>query len=410
MSRLPSLLSSALAVAAAVALNPLPATAASSAAGEPARAAAQKKPARSVTAMSGSAARAAAEGHDGASPTRGEAATPAGSAAEPDPATLKPGQYLWHPEIAPAGPLVLVVSLDEQRAYAYRNGIAIGVSTISSGKPGKDTPTGVFTILQKSKDHRSNLYNAAPMPYMQRLTWDGIALHGGSLPGYPASHGCVRLPKAFAEKLFAVTQRGDTVVVAGGKASAAAVVHPAMLAPVAAGGAPTGPAEAAVGNEAAENATGTDWSWDDASAPDGPVSVLVSLREHRVFVLRNGIGIGEARLGADPEIALHGSVLLVMGDRTEDAPSVLDPERPRHLWTIYPILGDDAASIALLQLRLQQARPLDLPPPFARRLYAALAPGATVLLTDLPAVRATPAGQALQPVLESDPPPPAPAP
>ncbi|MCR6699739.1 MAG: L,D-transpeptidase [Dokdonella sp.] len=410
MSRLPSLLSSALAVAAAVALNPLPATAASSAAGEPARAAAQKKPARSVTAMSGSAAHAATDGHDGASPTRGEAAAAAGSAAEPDPAALKPGQYLWHPEIAPAGPLVLVVSLDEQRAYAYRNGIAIGVSTISSGKPGKDTPTGVFTILQKSKDHRSNLYNAAPMPYMQRLTWDGIALHGGSLPGYPASHGCVRLPKAFAEKLFAVTQRGDTVVVADGKASAAAVVHPAMLAPVAVGGAPTGPAEAAVGAEEAGNATGTDWSWDDASAPDGPLSVLVSLRERRVFVLRNGAGIGEARLGADPDIALHGSVLLVMGDRTEDAPSVLDPERPRHQWTIYPILGDDAASIALLQLRLQQARPLDLPPPFARRLYAALAPGATVLLTDLPAVRATPTGQALQPVLESDPPPPAPAP
>jgi lipoprotein-anchoring transpeptidase ErfK/SrfK len=410
MSRLPSLLSSALAVAAAVALNPLPATAASSAAGEPAHAAAQKKPARSVTAMSGSAAHAAADGHDGASPTRGEAAAAAGSAAEPDPAALKPGQYLWHPEIAPAGPLVLVVSLDEQRAYAYRNGIAIGVSTISSGKPGKDTPTGVFTILQKSKDHRSNLYNAAPMPYMQRLTWDGIALHGGSLPGYPASHGCVRLPKAFAEKLFAVTQRGDTVVVADGKASAAAVVHPAMLAPVAVGGAPTGPAEAAVGAEEAGNATVTDWSWDDASAPDGPLSVLVSLRERRVFVLRNGAGIGEARLGADPDIALHGSVLLVMGDRTEDAPSVLDPERPRHQWTIYPILGDDAASIALLQLRLQQARPLDLPPPFARRLYAALAPGATVLLTDLPAVRATPTGQALQPVLESDPPPPAPAP
>ncbi|WP_414648110.1 L,D-transpeptidase [Dokdonella sp.] len=357
--------------------------------------------------MAGSAA---ADGHDGASPTRGKAATAADSAAEPDPAALKPGQFLWHPEIAPAGPLVLVVSLDEQRAYAYRNGIAIGVSTISSGKPGKDTPTGVFTILQKSKDHRSNLYDGAPMPYMQRLTWDGIALHGGTLPGYPASHGCVRLPKAFAEKLFAVTQRGDTVVVADGKASAAAVVHPAMLAPVAAGGAPAGPAEAAAREEAAATAAGADWAWDDAPAPDGPLSVLVSLRERRVFVLRNGIGIGEARLGADPDIALRGSVLLVMGDRTEDAPSVLDPERPRHQWTIYPILGDDAASIALLQLRLQQARPLDLPPPFARRLYAALAPGATVLLTDLPAVRATPTGQALQPVLESAPPPPAPAP
>ena len=107
----------------------------------------------------------------------------------PDVRTLKPGEFLWYPQIAPEGPVVLVVSLDEQRAYVYRNGIAIGMSTISSGKEGKETPPGVFTILQKNKDHRSNLYNDAPMPYMQRLTWDGIALHGGHLPGYPASHG-----------------------------------------------------------------------------------------------------------------------------------------------------------------------------------------------------------------------------
>ncbi len=100
------------------------------------------------------------------------------------PTDLKPGEYLWHPEISPTGPIVLVVSLDEQRAYVYRNGIAIGLTTISSGKAGHETPTGVFTILQKDKDHRSNLYSA-PMPYMQRLTWDGIALHGGSLPGHP---------------------------------------------------------------------------------------------------------------------------------------------------------------------------------------------------------------------------------
>ena len=150
----------------------------------------------------------------------------------PDVRALKPGEFLWYPQIAPEGPVVLVVSLDEQRAYVYRNGIAIGVTTISSGKTGKETPTGVFTILQKNKDHRSNLYNDAPMPYMQRLTWDGIALHGGHLPGYPASHGCVRLPQAFAEKLFGITRFGDSVVVANAKASPASVVHPAVLAPV----------------------------------------------------------------------------------------------------------------------------------------------------------------------------------
>jgi L,D-transpeptidase catalytic domain. len=101
-------------------------------------------------------------------------------------ASLKPGQYLWYPEISPTGPVTLVVSLTEQRLYAYRNGIAIGVATVSTGRKGKETPTGVFTILQKQVDHHSTLYNDASMPYMERLTWDGVALHaGGPCRGIP---------------------------------------------------------------------------------------------------------------------------------------------------------------------------------------------------------------------------------
>src|SRR3546814_18004653 len=76
-----------------------------------------------------------------------------------------------------------------------------------------ETPTGIFTILQKKVDHKSNLYDDAPMPYMQRLTWSGIAMHAGNLPGYPASHGCIRLPLAFAEHLYGVTQLGLTVII-----------------------------------------------------------------------------------------------------------------------------------------------------------------------------------------------------
>ena len=107
----------------------------------------------------------------------------------------------------------MVVSLPEQRAYVYRNGVLIGASTVSTGKKGHETPTGVFTILQKHEDHYSNLYDNAPMPYMQRLTWSGVALHAGKLPGYPASHGCVRMPYEFARKLYAETKTGLTVVV-----------------------------------------------------------------------------------------------------------------------------------------------------------------------------------------------------
>jgi lipoprotein-anchoring transpeptidase ErfK/SrfK len=126
---------------------------------------------------------------------------------------LKPGQFMWVKQEVYEGPMKIVVVLDTQRIYVFQNEQLIGFSTISSGKKGKETPTGIFNILQKNVDHKSNLYSNAPMPFMQRLTWDGIAVHGGDLPGYPASHGCIRLPIVFAKALFGVTQMGQEVVV-----------------------------------------------------------------------------------------------------------------------------------------------------------------------------------------------------
>ena len=125
---------------------------------------------------------------------------------------LKPGQYLWRKINAQGEPRV-VVSLGDQLAFLYRGDTLVAVSTISSGKPKKPTPTGIFPILGKKKFHRSVKYDNAPMPFMQRLDKYGIALHGGHLPGYPASHGCIRLPKQFAAKLFAVTDVGTPVLV-----------------------------------------------------------------------------------------------------------------------------------------------------------------------------------------------------
>ena len=126
---------------------------------------------------------------------------------------LKPGQYVWIPQDRYEGPMKIVIVLDTQRVYVFQNDKLIGFSTISSGKQGKETPIGAFNILQKNIDHKSNLYSNAPMPYMQRLTWDGIAIHGGYLPGYPASHGCIRLPLPFAKALFAVTKLDQEVVI-----------------------------------------------------------------------------------------------------------------------------------------------------------------------------------------------------
>ena len=133
------------------------------------------------------------------------------SAARAEYSTLDPGEFIWHPQAAKDGNIEIVVSLPLQVAYVYRGGTLIGVSTVSSGKPGNDTPTGSFQILQKRRQHFSNLYDNAPMPFMQRLTWDGIALHAGEIPGQPASHGCVRLPMAFAGHLFGATKLGAAV-------------------------------------------------------------------------------------------------------------------------------------------------------------------------------------------------------
>jgi lipoprotein-anchoring transpeptidase ErfK/SrfK len=146
-----------------------------------------------------------------------EVVGPAAAAVEPAPAavetatSLKPGEFVWQPERSPVGEVEMVVSIPLQRAYVYRGGTLIGVTTVSTGKPGHRTPTGKFDILQKRPRHFSNLYNNAPMPFMQRLTWGGIALHAGQIPGRPASHGCVRLPLDFARNLFSVTRVGGSV-------------------------------------------------------------------------------------------------------------------------------------------------------------------------------------------------------
>jgi hypothetical protein len=142
---------------------------------------------------------------------------------------LTNGEFNWYPDRSETGPIIAIVSLPDQRVYVYRNGVRIAASSCSTGKLGHRTPTGVFKILQKDKNHHSSTYNNAPMPYMNRLTWSGIALHAGQLPGYPASHGCVRLPKDFAELLFGVTKLGMTVVIADEKSQPEEVTHPGMV-------------------------------------------------------------------------------------------------------------------------------------------------------------------------------------
>ena len=219
---------------------------------------------------------------------------------------LKPGQWVWAPQVAPVGPIIVYVDLDRQLATVYRNGLRIGVSTISSGKEGHETPTGVFTILQKDKNHHSSTYNNAPMPYQERLTWDGVALHAGGLPGYPESHGCIHLPYEFSKLLFGVTQMGGTVVIAGRHGEPVTAREAGVLAPFAAGGA----AEAHVplsGGEA--------YRWTPEASPSGPVSIIISKADQRAVVLRNGVEIGRAHAEIDEDaVSTHVATLAKAAD------------------------------------------------------------------------------------------------
>jgi L,D-transpeptidase catalytic domain len=207
---------------------------------------------------------------------------------------LKVGDYVWKPEISPAGPVVMIVSLPEQTLYVYRNGVRIGRSTISSGKPGHRTPIGVFTILEKNVEHTSSIYKGAPMPYMERLTWGGVAMHAGNLPGYPASHGCVRLPFDFAKKLYTVTGKGTTVIVIDGTAAPSTTSHPGLLLSGNTGEAASGPG------------TGG-FLWTPQKAPSGPVSIIFSSSDQRVYVYRDGVEIRRAPVGQAETVRSFGS-------------------------------------------------------------------------------------------------------
>ncbi|WP_375394663.1 L,D-transpeptidase [uncultured Sphingomonas sp.] len=261
---------------------------------------------------------------------------------------LKPGEYLWAPEIAPAGPVTVIVSLKTQKAYAYRNGVAIGVSTVSTGTRGHATPTGVFTVLQKYADHVSNQYKGAAMPFMQRLTWGGIAMHAGNLPGYPASHGCIRLPLAFAKLLFGITRMGVTVVITQDALMPVVVTTPGMLKP----------------DDAAPLPDGA-FVWRPARSPTGPVSIVISGRDRKVVVLRNGVEIGSSPVVLDAPVERTAAFTLQSIDASGEH------------WLRLPLPGETRTG----ELSVEDRAKGHLPEGFRTALATVLTPGATLLVT-----------------------------
>src|ERR1019366_6628397 len=130
----------------------------------------------------------------------------------------------------PQGPLIIAISIEKQSLKIYDANGFYAETPISTGMKGHPTPMGVFSIIEKHKLHHSNIYSGAPMPFMQRITWSGVAMHAGVLPGYPASHGCIRMPLAFATKMWNWTKMGARVVVTPGEMTPASFSHPLLAA------------------------------------------------------------------------------------------------------------------------------------------------------------------------------------
>ncbi len=270
---------------------------------------------------------------------------------------LEPGQWVWAPEIASDGPVTVLVDLTAQLAFVYRNGVNIGVSTVSTGKPGHETPTGVFQILQKDADHRSSTYNNAPMFYQERLTWDGVALHAGGLPGYPESHGCVHLPIEFARQLFKVTSMGGTVVVNGRAGAPVRALAGGVLAPY---------DDAGDRANHAPLASNEEWTWDLTVADEGPLSLVISSTDQRIVVLRNGQEIGRARASVDDHIGTHVATLHSGADG-----------KPH--WVMIGVPGHEGEANHILDtMALERLR---LPQGFYKQLSPRVVEGTNVVIT-----------------------------
>ena len=144
--------------------------------------------------------------------------------------SAKTGATVKETNAKPQGPLIIAISIDQQKVRVYDANGLFAESPVSTGMKGHSTPMGVFSVIQKNKMHRSNIYSGAPMPFMQRITWSGVAMHAGVLPGYPASHGCIRMPMAFAVKMWNWTRMGARVIVTPGQITPANFSHPMLVA------------------------------------------------------------------------------------------------------------------------------------------------------------------------------------
>src|ERR1700730_18261160 len=231
---------------------------------------------------------------------------------------------------APKGPLQIIISIADQRVSLYDNGALIARSSVSTGIERHPTPLGVFSVISKQRWHRSNIYSAAPMPYMQRITWSGIALHAGVVPGHPASHGCIRLKNDFAIRLWHLTKRGTRVIIAHEDVQPVEITNPHLFKPKAVSGSPEFQAATVAGKSTlvskAETPEATSLQV-PSSAPAGgapkkmvPISVFVSRKLSKLFVRQGFSPLFDAAVKIEnPEEPLGTHVYTAMEFQSEGA-------------------------------------------------------------------------------------------
>lgn len=300
-------------------------------------------------------------------------AGPSSAQFEKSAADLKPGEWAWYPERAMSGPVAVIVSLSDQLAFVYRNGVRIGVSTVSTGRKGYETPTGVFTVLIKEKMHHSRAYNNAAMPDSQ-FFFGGCALHAGGLPGYPSSHGCVHLPRAFADLVFGVTHNGTPVIVTNERSGVGSLSHAGLVL--------TNSDLKAV-EQLTGHVAGKKLPTDRKGSDQDALAIVVSGADSQLIALKNGEEFISTAIGIDrPRFPLGTHAYLLKG---------VDAATHTYDWMAVG-LGTGHEEKIDRQREIAASARLVIPPEVYAKIARNLHPGATMMITDLPAHPGTRSG------------------
>jgi len=302
------------------------------------------------------------------------------------------------------GPLLIVISIGKQRLSVYRKGGLIETSTVSTGTGGHPTPTGIFSVIDKEERHYSNIYGRASMPFMQRLTMSGVALHSGMVTGHPASHGCIRLPHKFAIRLFRMTALGTRVIIAPDDPVPVAIEHPKLFVPKREASTPehssaqgggdalasvVGPSVSGEGfsKVIASVAKGAATAEREAALRGQPISIFISKAEGKLFVRQGFAPVFEAPVVIRNTEHPIGTHVYTATEPTNDGAGMrwtavsLASERRRTGSRTRSREEDESAAMPASGAAEALDR-IEIPPDVSERISAIVSPGATLVISD----------------------------